>query len=39
MREVVADESFDLIQFHENVFILIEISLKVGPIDFKSALV
>ena len=42
MREVVADEILDLIVFHENVFILIEISLKVvlmGPIDCKSALV
>ena len=42
MRDVVADEIFDLIVFHENVFILIEISLKVvfmGLIDCKSALV
>ena len=42
MRDVVADEIFDLIVFHESVFILIEISLKVvfmGPLDCKSALV
>ena len=42
MRDVVADGIFDLIVFHENVFILIEISLKVvfmGPIDCTLALV
>ena len=42
MRDGVAEKIFDLILFHENVFILIEISLKVvfmGPIDCKSALV
>ena len=39
MGDVVADDIFDLI---ENVFILIQISLKIvplGPIDYKSALV